>query len=74
PRPPNAWILYRSERLRSIAALNPGAPRLAQADISKQISGMWKNESDEVRAHYEHLAKIKKMEHQLLYPSYRFQP
>ncbi|TDL26051.1 hypothetical protein BD410DRAFT_563645 [Rickenella mellea] len=74
PRPPNAWILYRSDKLREIPSLNPGAPRLPQADISKQISAMWKNECEEVRAKYEYLANIKKTEHQAQYPNYRFQP
>ncbi|KAF7321487.1 HMG box domain-containing protein [Mycena kentingensis (nom. inval.)] len=67
PRPPNAWILYRSEKAKDWG-------RMAQGDISKQISHMWKNESPAVRAEYERRADIKKAEHQAKYPEYRFQP
>lgn len=74
PRPPNAWILYRSEKLRD-PSLKPGSgQRLPQADISKMISQMWKNESEDVRARYEYLANIKKNEHEAKYPGYRYQP
>lgn len=74
PRPPNAWILYRSDKLRELPPQTPGAPRRAQADISKQISQMWKTESEIVRAEYEFRANQKKTEHQEKYPNYRFQP
>ncbi|KIK98564.1 hypothetical protein PAXRUDRAFT_55546, partial [Paxillus rubicundulus Ve08.2h10] len=71
PRPPNAWILYRSDRLKE---LPPSKERRAQADVSKLISNMWKNEKEEVKLEYERMADAKKAEHQRLYPSYRFQP
>lgn len=73
PRPPNAWILYRSDKLREMPT-EPGQPRRAQADVSKEISRMWKSESAQVRAHYEQLADIRKAEHAIEYPGYRFQP
>ncbi|KAF9219590.1 hypothetical protein BS17DRAFT_384255 [Gyrodon lividus] len=71
PRPPNAWILYRSDRLKD---LPPSKERRAQADVSKLISEMWKNEKEEVKLEYERMADARKAEHQRLYPSYRFQP
>lgn len=74
PRPPNAWILYRSDKLRELPPPAPNQPRRAQADVSKLISHMWKHESEYVRAEYERLADVKKAEHQALYPGYRFQP
>jgi hypothetical protein len=74
PRPPNAWILYRSDKLRQLPPIEPGNPRRAQAEVSKMISSMWKNESDTVRAEYERRADAKKAEHQHMYPGYRFQP
>lgn len=70
PRPPNAWILYRSDKLRQL----PPAKGRAQADVSKTISAMWKNETDTVRLFYERMADARKAEHQRLYPDYRFQP
>ncbi|KAF8629200.1 hypothetical protein AX17_005785 [Amanita inopinata Kibby_2008] len=74
PRPPNAWILYRSEKIRSLPPLLPGEPRRAQADVSRMISEMWKSETEEERCRYERMAEQKKAEHQQKYPGYRFQP
>ncbi|KAF9230852.1 hypothetical protein BU15DRAFT_83101 [Melanogaster broomeanus] len=71
PRPPNAWILYRSDRLKD---LPPSKERRAQADVSKLISDLWKNEKEEVKLEYERMADARKAEHQRMYPSYRFQP
>ncbi|PVG02983.1 hypothetical protein CPB86DRAFT_811111 [Serendipita vermifera] len=73
PRPANAWILYRSDKMKGMVP-EPGQPRQPQADISKLIAAMWKNENPEVRAHYEALSDMKKAEHLALYPGYRFQP
>ncbi|PFH52009.1 hypothetical protein AMATHDRAFT_57692 [Amanita thiersii Skay4041] len=74
PRPPNAWIIYRSEKIRTLPPLKPGEPRRAQADVSRLISDMWKNETEEERSRYELLAEEKKVEHLKKYPGYRFQP
>lgn len=74
PRPPNAWILYRSEKIRTLPPLQPGESRRAQADVSRMISEMWKSETEEERSRYERMAEQKKAEHHLKYPGYRFQP
>ncbi|KAG2153633.1 uncharacterized protein EDB93DRAFT_1248537 [Suillus bovinus] len=74
PRPPNAWILYRSDKIKVLPPAEPGQRSRAQADVSKLISDMWRNESDAVKLEYERLADAKKAEHQRLYPDYRFQP
>lgn len=74
PRPANAWILYRSDKMKDIAPTLPGQPKPPQADISKLIAAMWKSEQPEVRQHYEALSDMKKAEHLALYPGYRFQP
>ncbi|KAG2072273.1 hypothetical protein BDR04DRAFT_417616 [Suillus decipiens] len=74
PRPPNAWILYRSDKIKVLPPAAPGQRSRAQADVSKLISDMWRNESDAVKLEYERLADAKKAEHQRLYPDYRFQP
>lgn len=73
PRPPNAWILYRSDKLRQLPQIAPHQ-RLAQADVSRLISNMWKNETEDVRLDYERRADAKKAEHALKYPNYRYQP
>lgn len=69
PRPPNPWILYRADKARELVN-----SKLTQAEVSRLIAQMWRNETPEVRAHYERLAEIKKEEHRRRYPGYRFQP
>ena len=76
-RPPNAWILYRSDRIReynklgslaSFAASRPtgkkGQPSKGppQAEISRIIAEQWKKEPKDVKAKYDRLAEIKKIE------------
>lgn len=74
PRPPNAWIIYRSEKTKMITCGAAGQPAPAQGVVSKMISAMWKAEPPETRAIYERRADEKKAEHQKQYPGYRFQP
>lgn len=136
PRPPNAWILYRSDKMReiqrerkssmlsnhqkprnpssssassvsydcpsvqggnfvndeihpttthdTIKSLSPtnvdridetgGGANCLQAQISRMVSQMWKNESEQVKEHYAKLAAEHKLEHQKQYPNYRYQP
>ncbi|GAA5987363.1 hypothetical protein JCM11641_006944 [Rhodosporidiobolus odoratus] len=73
PRPMNAWLLFRTAQLRQIQEDNPGM-RKSQGELSKIISEMWKNCDPEVRAGYEALAKQRKVEHQRIYPDYRYAP
>ncbi|KAF9451290.1 hypothetical protein P691DRAFT_663589, partial [Macrolepiota fuliginosa MF-IS2] len=74
PRPPNAWIIYRSDKAHQLPPLEPGQPRRAQAEVSKMISNMWANESEETRQEYERRAEEAKAAHALKYPGYRFKP
>ncbi|KAI0266971.1 hypothetical protein BC834DRAFT_871942 [Gloeopeniophorella convolvens] len=74
PRPPNAWILYRSEKLQQLPPPLPGKPKLTQAEVSKIISAQWKAEKEDVRATYEKRAEMFKAEHARMYPNYRFAP
>ncbi|GAA6033127.1 hypothetical protein JCM8097_002956 [Rhodosporidiobolus ruineniae] len=71
PRPMNAWLLFRTAQLRQIQEDNPGM-RKSQGELSKIISEMWKTCDPEVRAGYEALAKERKLEHQRIYPDYRY--
>ncbi|KAG7090847.1 hypothetical protein E1B28_009929 [Marasmius oreades] len=76
-RPPNAWILFRSDIARALAQeeeLHPELPRRTQAQISKEISYLWSILDPERKAEYERRAEAKKHEHTMLYPDYRFQP
>ena len=73
-RPANAWILYRSDKMKILKPTEPSAPRRTQADVSKLIAEMWRNETEEVKKYYETLSDLAKAEHHAQYPTYRFQP
>lgn len=73
-RPPNAWIIYRKTKFRTLPPLQPGEPRRAQADVSKMISKMWREEPDSTKAEYERMAEAEKAEHQRMFPGYKFTP
>jgi len=70
PRPPNAWILFRSHMARERTDLE----RRSQAEISAIISKAWRDATPDVKLHFEMLADAKKVEHQARYPDYRFKP
>lgn len=74
PRPPNAWIIYRSDKLQSLPPPPLGQPKPTQAEVSKIISAQWRAESEDVRAIYDQRAETAKAEHARLYPDYRFAP
>ncbi|KAH9945697.1 hypothetical protein B0H21DRAFT_822902 [Amylocystis lapponica] len=74
PRPPNAWILYRSDKMHQLPAKQPGTKGPLQADISRELSKAWRAESDQVRTYYEQMAEIRKTQHQAMYPNYQFKP
>ncbi|KAH8828117.1 hypothetical protein DL96DRAFT_1148477 [Flagelloscypha sp. PMI_526] len=76
PRPPNSWIIYRSDKMREMTQprQKAGGKGMTQADLSRVIANMWKTETDAVRGEYERRAEIKKAEHYARFPNYRFQP
>ncbi|KAK4703420.1 hypothetical protein P7C70_g2799, partial [Phenoliferia sp. Uapishka_3] len=73
PRPPNAWILFRSQTIRNLKQSSEPV-KMSQSDISKHIGEMWRGESTEVRQWYEKQADLKKEEHKRMYPGYKYQP
>ncbi|KAF8490363.1 hypothetical protein F5888DRAFT_1808178 [Russula emetica] len=74
PRPPNAWIIYRSDKLQELPPPPLGQPKPTQAEVSKIIAAQWRAESEDVRALYDQRAETAKAEHARLYPDYRFAP
>ena len=81
PRPPNAWILYRSQKFKEIqqncdAQSRSGSSEKpkSQAEISRIISQMWQSETTAVKQKFEALADEKKVAHQRMYPTYRYRP
>nr|WRY74167.1 mating type protein MAT1-1-3 [Diaporthe caulivora] len=71
PRPPNAWIIFRSEKSKEVRQGNPGTPN---GDVSKEVSRLWHAAAQEVRDYYGQMAAQKKEEHMLKYPNYRYRP
>lgn len=74
PRPPNAWIMFRSDIWKALPPPPPGEAHLPQAVISKIIAKMWQKESPETRAYYEHKSEVQRAEHCARHPDYRFHP
>lgn len=74
PRPPNAWIIYRSDKLQNLPPPPLGQPKPTQAQVSKIIAAQWRAETDDIRALYDQRAETAKAEHARMYPDYRFAP
>jgi len=70
PRPPNAFILFRSHMIRELTDLKGRRP----AEVSATISKAWRDATPDVKQELEELAKVKLIEHRARYPSYRFSP
>ncbi|CAG8530721.1 1139_t:CDS:2 [Diversispora eburnea] len=71
PRPPNAFILYRREKQPAILATNR---HMTNAEISRYIANLWKNESNETRLMWERYADQQKLNHMKAYPNYVYRP
>ncbi|KAJ7226956.1 hypothetical protein GGX14DRAFT_693062 [Mycena pura] len=71
PRPPNAFILYRSERCKK---MDPSGKKKRQVVLNGIISQEWRELSEEDRAVWEGRAKVKKLEHGIRYPDYVYRP
>ncbi|KAK0455400.1 uncharacterized protein EV420DRAFT_1272450 [Desarmillaria tabescens] len=72
PRPPNAWILFRSDMVRIMPKPANGSSQ--QSVVSKAISKLWAEADPAIKHEYERRAEIRKQEHHEMYPNYRFQP
>ncbi|KII92032.1 hypothetical protein PLICRDRAFT_73951, partial [Plicaturopsis crispa FD-325 SS-3] len=73
-RPPNPWILYRSDKIKELKAANALNNHTMQTNLSCEIADLWNAESSQVRARYERLAKVRKEEHECEHPNYQFRP
>ncbi|KAJ2308029.1 hypothetical protein IWW54_004194, partial [Coemansia sp. RSA 2705] len=69
-RPPNPFIIYRSQRHNELVKLYKGGNKV----ISKMIAAEWHSFSPEEKKKYEDQAAVKKHEHEQLYPNYKFMP
>ncbi|KAG6887995.1 hypothetical protein C0995_011100 [Termitomyces sp. Mi166 len=72
-RPPNAWVLYRSDKQKEIQEKNPSR-KFKLGEMSGIISELWAEESEVVIRKYELLANKKLLEHRKAHPNYKYQP
>jgi len=72
PRPPNAFILFRSAFIRS-RHVSTGV-ETNHSTLSKIIGMTWQNLPNEERQHWHRKAKKAEEEHRLKYPQYAFKP
>ncbi|GAA5997967.1 hypothetical protein JCM5350_008277 [Sporobolomyces pararoseus] len=72
PRAPNAWILYRSARVKELTESGQ-APKL-QSDLSKLVGSMWREESAEVKELYARKASVEAKLHAERNPGYSYKP
>ncbi|KAK3331093.1 mating-type protein MAT1-2, partial [Apodospora peruviana] len=69
-RPPNAFILYRSDKAPLVKIERP---LLSNNEISVLIGEMWRNEEDEMRRCYSYAANFIKTRFLHDNPGYRYQ-
>ncbi|KAF8873163.1 high mobility group box domain-containing protein, partial [Gymnopilus junonius] len=74
PRPPNCFILYRSEKLAQLRREASEIPGCSFKDTRALISKMWQEEPEEVLEYWRQKAERKAAEHRLTYPGYKYQP
>ncbi|KAH7108103.1 hypothetical protein BKA62DRAFT_7239 [Auriculariales sp. MPI-PUGE-AT-0066] len=73
PRAPNAWIIYRKDRVNEYRKEHPGQTP-TQKDLSKWIGAKWAAETERVKSHYSALADQAAIEHAARYPGYKYKP
>ncbi|GAA5986151.1 hypothetical protein JCM10908_006433 [Rhodotorula pacifica] len=75
PRPPNSFMLYRSAQNKLLSQVrSEEGDKLQQADLSRMIAQMWKDETADVKEQYAQRAAAEKAEHALKYPGYIYRP
>ncbi|KAJ3121389.1 hypothetical protein HK100_012401, partial [Physocladia obscura] len=71
PRPPNAFILYRSFKQPALVAECKGEGKSSR-DFSQRIGVMWADETPAVRSHFQALAAERMKQHRIAYPEYKY--
>ncbi|KAL5522691.1 hypothetical protein ACEPAG_8709 [Sanghuangporus baumii] len=72
PRPPNKFMLFRTEMCARRVPEQAGIT--ATGEKSKYLGALWQDLSKEEKDYWELLAKKAKEEHARLYPDYRYRP
>ncbi|KAJ7199666.1 hypothetical protein GGX14DRAFT_699803 [Mycena pura] len=73
PRPPNAFMLFRSWYCKN-RAVNAHGRKDRRVDLNTTIPDQWKALPPEERAEWEARAKNAKKEHEMLHPNYKYRP
>ncbi|KAJ6578080.1 high mobility group box domain-containing protein [Mycena capillaripes] len=76
PRPPNAFLCFRSRFIREQKAASQarGSKSGLMQDLSRQAGQIWKRMSDEERRPYFDMASRLRAEHKVAYPDYKYTP
>lgn len=72
PRPPNAFILFRSSFIKNQLVSNKVETN--HSTLSKIIGLTWSNLPDEERQVWHRKAKVALADHKMMYPDYAFKP
>ena len=70
-RPPNAFFIFRSEM---ISKLKLKDIETDQRNISRIVSHLWNDLPDDQKENYRQAAEIRRLQHQLEHPDYKYQP
>ncbi|KAJ7180872.1 hypothetical protein C8R46DRAFT_827606, partial [Mycena filopes] len=80
PRPPNSFIIFRTEfaRLHRNRNRGPRVRRDSIKDLTRTVSAKagdaWRQLSPAEKLHYKRLADIAKEKHAIEYPNYQYRP
>ncbi|KAI3321027.1 hypothetical protein HD806DRAFT_546864 [Xylariaceae sp. AK1471] len=71
PKPPNAFILYRSHSYKAVRSQHSGS---TNGQVSQIIADQWNAMSETQRAPWKALANAKRDEHHEKHPNYQYRP
>ncbi|KAI0761987.1 high mobility group box domain-containing protein, partial [Trametes elegans] len=71
PRPPNAWMIYRTAQRILLKAEHP---QMHERVVSRLVATMWAREPPAVRDRYQRDADRAKEEHARRFPGYKYTP
>ncbi|KAF8581327.1 high mobility group box, partial [Ramaria rubella] len=68
PRPPNAFIIFRTEYIKSMATQN------STPEVSKSLGERWRSMTPAEKAPWVEKAEEAKLQHQAANPGYKYKP
>ncbi|KAI8821001.1 high mobility group box domain-containing protein, partial [Fimicolochytrium jonesii] len=70
-RPPNSFIIYRTEKQDEVLRLHEG---ITNNEVSRVIGRMWAEEPQSVKDEYKVKAEEAKRLHTMAFPDYKYTP